>query len=211
MAFTTTTLSAAVATTDKVLQVTSATGFAAGNLVKIDEEFFKVTTGYVSGTTIPVTRGLNGSAVVAHVSGANAVTGLASDFATPNSTVSTAYALAGRRRKVIAYGASGAITLPTAGEDVLAILDGTSALAMTIAAPTKDLDGSILMIAGNGVANHTIQFTGGLSGAGTSYDVITVNSSAPIAVQAIAINGLWTSFVATPMAGTVTNITGTIG
>ena len=210
MALTTTTLAAACSVNDKTITVASATGFAAGNLVKVDEEFFKVTTGYTSGVIIPVTRGLNGTAVVAHVSGANATTGLASDFATPNATVSVAYALSARRRKVVNYSAAGAIALPTAGEDVIAIIDGTSALAMTIAAPTKDIDGSILYVAGNGAANHTITFTGGLSGAGTSYDVITVNATAPIVVMAMAINGLWNSMVATPMAGTVTNITGTV-
>lgn len=210
MALTTTTLAAACSVNDKTITVASATGFAAGNLVKVDEEFFKVTTGYTSGVIIPVTRGLNGTAVVAHVSAANATTGLASDFATPNATVSVAYALSARRRKVVNYSAAGAIALPTAGEDVIAIIDGTSALAMTIAAPTKDIDGSILYVAGNGAANHTITFTGGLSGAGTSYDVITVNATAPIVVMAMAINGLWNSMVATPMAGTVTNITGTV-
>ena len=88
------------------------------------------------------------------------------------------------------------------------ILNGTSVIAMTDPVPSKDMDGTVLMIIGNGVAAHTITFTGGLSGAGTSYDVITTNSAAPIALQAVAANGLWNSFVATPMSGTVTNITG---
>lgn len=216
MAFTTTTLSAAMALTDTQIKVTSATGFAANQYVKIDEEFMKIVNSYVSGTTIPVLRGQNGSVAIAHATATNVVTDAisqtaSSDWGNPNSTVVTAYALSARRRKVVSYGAAGAITLPLAGEDLIAVINGTSALAMTIAAPTTDIDGSILYVAGNGAANHTIQFTGGLSGSGTSYDVITVNSTAPIVVMAMAINGLWNSMVATPMAGTVTNITGTVG
>jgi len=215
MALTTTTLAAACATTDYQITVTSATGFAANQYLMVDQEFMKITNAYTSGTLIPVLRGQNGTKADAHVSGANvstdAISAVApSDWGDPSASVVVSYPLAARRRKVTSYSASGAITLPASGEDVIAILNGTSALAMTIAAPTKDQDGSILYVAGNGAANHTITFTGGLSGAGTSYDVITVNSSAPIVVMAMAINGLWNSMVATPMAGTVTNITGTV-
>ena len=56
-----------------------------------------------------------------------------------------------------------------------------------------------------------LTFTGGLSGAGSSYDVVTVNTTAPIAMQCVACNGLWNAFAAIPIAGTVTNITGTVG
>lgn len=210
MSLTTTTLSSAVLAGDTAINVTSATGFAAGGYVQVDQEFMRIAKSYVSGTAIPVVRGVNGTFNSAHPSSTNATTGAGSDFADPSATKDVAYPLAARRRKLISYSAAGAITLPASGEDMIAIIDGTSALAMTIAAPGKDLDGSILYVAGNGAANHTITFTGGLSGAGTSYDVITVNATAPIVVMAMAINGLWNSMVATPMAGTVTNITGTV-
>ena len=212
MALTTTTLAGALSATDRFISVTSATGFAAGNVVQIDNEFMPVTSAYGSGTLVPVApRGANGTVAESHASGANVTTGLPSDFGGPNASVVTGYPLSGKRFKKVSYSASGAITLPTAGEDVFAILNGTSVLAMTIAAPTKDLDGSFLWVAGNGAAAHTITFTGGLSGAGSSYDVVTVNATAPIAVAAVAVNGLWTSLVTTPMAGTVTAITGTVG
>lgn len=211
MALTTTTSSASVGVNDTQVKVTSATGFAVGSYVQMGEEFSVVTQGYDgTSTTVPLRRGLNGTFPTTHPSGCNVTVGLGSDFSQASATVIVPYPLSGRRRKVLTYGVAGAITLPSAGEDMLAIIDGTSALAMTIAAPTKDNDGALLYVAGNGVANHTITFTGGLSGAGTSYDVITVNSSAPIVVVAMAINGLWNSLVAVPMAGTVTNITGTV-
>jgi hypothetical protein len=73
------------------------------------------------------------------------------------------------------------------------------------------MDGTILWIASNGAAAHTVTFTGGLSGASTSYDVITVNSGAPVLLGPfMAINALWQCAVAVPMAGTVTNLTATV-
>lgn len=210
MALTTTTLASACAASDTSIVVTSATGFAARSYVLVDQEQMQIAGSYTSGTTVPVRRGQGGTVAGAHVAGANAVMGTGSDFAAVAPQVNANFPIAGRARTLTSYSASGAIALPTPGNDAVAILNGTSVLAMTVAAPTKDMDGDILWIIGNGVAAHTITFTGGLSGAGTSYDVLTVNASAPIATGVIACNGLWMSWVQTPMAGTVTNITGTI-
>lgn len=210
MALNTTTLSSAVLVTDTSIVVASATGAAAGTNVRIDDEVMLIAQNYTSGTTIPVLRGQGGSATSAHVSGANVVFFLGSDETAQAPQTLTQWPVAGKARTVTSYSASGAITLPAPGADAVAILNGTSVLNMTVAAPTKDMDGSILTIAGNGAAAHTVTFTGGLSGAGTSYDVLTVNATKPIATQVMAVNGAWESFVQVPMAGTVTNITGTI-
>lgn len=208
MALTTTTLAAAVAASDTSLSVASATGFAARSYVKIDNEFMQIAGSYTSGTSIPVLRGVNGTFAAAHVITANVTAGVGSDWADPSATIVAAYPLSGKRYKVVSYTASGAITLPTSGEDVFAILNGTSVLAMTVAAPGKDIDGSWLYIAGNGAAAHTVTYTGGLSGAGANYDVVTVNAGAPILLATAAVNGLWISPVTPAMTGTVTNITG---
>lgn len=208
MSLTTTTLAAAMGASDTKCLVTSATGFTANYPFKVDQEWFVVDNSYTSGTTVSFRRGQNGTFAAAHATGANLTVGPAADFASPSATVIAAYPLSGLRRKLISYTASGAITLPTSGEDMQAVLNGTSVLAMTIAAPTKDIDGSMLTVIGNGAAAHTITFTGGLSGAGTSYDVITVNATAPIAVTAVACNGLWVSNIAPAMTGTVTALTG---
>lgn len=213
-----TTLAAAVAATDTTIKVASATGFADGLWFQVDEEFMQVAKGYTSnggGVYIPVSsRGANGTVQTAHQSGATvqlATGGLTgSNFATPPATTVVAYGLSARRRKKLSYSASGAITLPTAGEDMVAVLNGTSVLAMTVAAPTTDNDGDRLTIIANGAAAHTVTFTGGLSGASTSYDVVTFNGSGPVAIEAMACNGLWNAIVNVPMAGTVTNITATI-
>ena len=212
MALTRTTLSAAVALGDRDIVVASATGIVANDLVKVDEEFMQVLSTYVSGTTIPVRRGQNGTAQVAHPTSAGVVHAANSDAewgGTPAGVV-VPYGLAGRRRRVLSYSATGAITLPAAGEDMVAVLNGTTILAMTIAAPTTDMDGSRLTIVGNGAAAHTLTFAGGISGAGGSYDVVTVNATAPVAVEVIAANALWMAVVNVPMAGTVTNITATV-
>ncbi len=212
MSLTTTTTSAAVGALDNFVNLTSVSGLVGGMFAKIDEEFVKIAYSATAiANPVQVTRAQNGTAQIAHVSGANAVYGAGSDFANPNSTMVTPYALSGRRRKVLSYSASGAIDLPTAGEDVVAVLNGTTILNMTVAAPTKDMDGSKLLIAANGAAAHKITFTGGLSGAGSNYLVATINATAPVVLEvAMAINGLWNAIVAVPLAGTVTNVTATL-
>jgi|GEM_PF-3543820 len=211
MALTTTTLSAAYTAGANVLTVASASGFAAGNIVKIDEEEFVVASTYVSGTTIPVRGGQNGTFATAHVSSANVVTGLGSDFANPNATVLTAYALSGRRRKVLSYSASGAITLPLAGEDMVAVIIGTSTLTMTLASPTTDNDGSVLTIIGNGKSQSTVAYTTtGYGNAGANYVTATFQNGGLVAFQVMAMNGFWVVLNA-PWTGTSTSLSIGIG
>ena len=212
MALTTTTTAAAVGISDVSVKVTSATGFAVGYFFKIDQEWFRVSKSYDgSSTVIPIDgRGLNGSVAAAHVSGANITVGLPSDFGSPSASVSVAYPLAGLRRKVLSYSAAGALTLPVSGEDIVAVLNGTSVLAMTLAAPTKDNDGSFLYIVGNGVAAHTITVAGGFSAASTGYTVFTVNATAPVMLLMVAVNGKWVTVTAPAWTGTVTALVGGI-
>ena len=84
MALTTTTLSAAAASNDLTISVASATGISysltAPVLLKIDDEYL-VISNTVSGTTIPVSRGRNGSRATAHGSGRAVYIGTPADFA----------------------------------------------------------------------------------------------------------------------------------
>lgn len=208
MALSSTTLSGAVSATANTITVASTTGITGGMIALIDSEFVLIPS-TPSTTQFQVVRGVNGTTAAAHVTSANVTFGVTTDFASAPSGTSSAYS-AVKGCFVGSYSTSGAITLPAGKNDIVAVINGTSALAMTVAAPTTDMDGSELTIAGNGAAAHTITFTGGLSGAGTSYDVITVNATKPIACRALACNGVWLSLIATPMAGTVTNITGTV-
>jgi hypothetical protein len=212
MALARTTLSAAVAAADTSIVVASATGFAAGNPVRVDAELLKVTKGYVAGnTTVPVLRGQDGTAVVAHAKTAGVIVGTAAEFATPAPQTTVTYPLAGRARTIINVSVTSTLTLPAAGTDLLVVLNGTTVIALTVPVPTKDMDGTVLWIASDGAAAHTVTFTGGLSGASTSYDVVTVNATAPVLLGPImAVNSLWQMAVAVPLAGTVTNLTATV-
>jgi hypothetical protein len=205
MALTTTTLSSACGASDQSIVVASATGFAAGSLILIDGEVLKVRKDYVSGTTIGVLRGLDGSKRAAHPVTANVTVGLASDFALPVEQGFVDYAVVGRGRQVSSYTAAGAIALPNPGSDALAILNGTNAIAMTIANPTKDMDGSILIIVGNGKAAHTVTYTAGLGNAGGGYDVGTFDTGGQCSVMLIAANAIWVP-LPSPFSGTLTAI-----
>jgi hypothetical protein len=213
MALTQATLSAAIALGDSSMTVSASTGFAAGRPVRIDGEMFQVSKGYVSGSTVvPFLRGQQGTVATVHPSGAKVLVGAGTDSEwgsiAPGNLV--AYPIAGKAVAVLSYTAAGAITLPDPGSDMIAYLNGTSVLAMTIADPGKALDGSKLSIRANGVAAHTLTFASGLSGAGGSYDVVTINATAPTSMDFVAVNGLWQALAQTPLAGNVANVTATI-
>ena len=216
MALTNATTASAVAAGDTVLVVNASTGFAAGYKIELDGEVMQVAGGYsaaIQGVNVPVLRGQEGTYAYAHPTSAKVRVGAASDTAwqTPGAGTLNNYPTAGRARLFTSYSASGAITLPAPGTDLVVYLNGTSVLAMTVADPVTAQDGCLLWIASNGVAAHTVTFASGLSGAGGSYDVVTVNASAPVTLGPfMAVNALWQGCVAVPMAGTVTNITATV-
>lgn len=210
MALVRTTLSSACGAGDNSIVVASATGFAAGYRIQIDQEVMRVDTSYSSGTTIPVIRGVDASCVAAHVATAGVVCGVGTDFPDPQPQTETLTKISGRVRQIQSYSAAATITPPADGSDLTVVINGTSVVALTIAVPTKDMDGCELNIVSNGAAAHTLTFTGGLSGAGTSYDVITINATAPAAFKFIACNSLWMAYCQPPMGGTVTNIIGSV-
>lgn len=209
MALATTTLSSACALTDSFIVVASATSVVAGRIVIIDQESMKVVQSYVSGTTVGVIRGQDGTVQAAHKATANVTHGAATDFSNPSPQTVTGYPLV-KAKALISLSATATLALPAGGSDLTVILNGTSVIALTIPVPTKDMDGTELTIVANGVAAHTLTFTGGLSGAGGSYDVITINATAPAAFKFIACNALWFVFCGPAMGGTVTNIIGSI-
>jgi hypothetical protein len=192
MALTTTTNSSAIGAGDKQIVVASATGFAAGNLCRVDNEIMRVSKAYVSGTTILLDgRGLDGTAQVAHPVSTNVTTGLATDFPVPApGGPFNAYA-AQPAVDVAYYSAAGAITLPTAGRWMLAVINGTGALAMTLASPTKEMDGSVLFITNGGKAAHTVTLTAGFGANTTNSDVLTFNANQSQAIVCVAANGVW--------------------
>lgn len=208
MALASTTVSSAVSATDNTIVVASATSMAAGRVLIINQEFMRVTNAYVSGTTVPVLRGIDGTVTGAHKVNTPVTHGLASDFALPTAgnEGATTYPTV-RATVVTSYSATGTMVLPLAGSDLRVILNGTSVITLTVPVPTKDMDGTMLTILGNGAAAHVVTFTGGVGAAGSSYDAFTVNATAPIALVVFAANGTWQMVAAPGITGTVTNIT----
>lgn len=210
MALTRTTLSSAVAVDDTSIVVASATGFAADRIVRVDQEFMIVQKSYSSGTTIPVRKGQMGSKSAAHVITAGVVVGTAADdWDRPGAGVAVNNPTAGRGRKITSITADNStVTHAEAGTDHTVILNGTSVINLTVPVPTTDMDGDELTIISNGTAAHVVTFTGGLSGAGGSYDVVTWNAGARAALKCVAVNAVWVAPFAPAMTGTVTNLVG---
>lgn len=212
MALAATTLSSACAATDKSIVVASATSVAADVLVKIDQEIMKVTKSYVSGTTVPVLRGLQGTAVVAHPVTAPVIHGIVADWGSQAVQTDVSFPVAGKAEVISSYSATGAITLPSPGSNGIALLNAvsTTILAMTVADPTKEMNGCRLLIASvNGTGAHTITFASGLNGGGSGYDVFTFPAG-PVAIEVIALDEFWYAIAAPAITGTVTLLTGGI-
>lgn len=188
MSFATTTVSAAVAVADNSVVVASATGLAAGMFGRIDGEFVQIAKNYSSGTTIPVQRGVDGSQTTTHKASANITFGLASDFASPpvglelGVTNPTTPAF-----PMFSYSAAGAVSAVQG----IHIINGTGALAMTLANPTKDQDGQLMIVAANGKAAHTLTYTAGLGNGGAAYDVGTFSATLAGGCILMAVNGFW--------------------
>ena len=207
MALAETTLSSAVTVNADEIVVASATSIVAGRLILVDQEMMQVTQSYVSGTTIPVLRGRDGTANSAHVATAQVIHGDAADFGAPSPGTAITYPVV-RPTLVQSISATGTLTLPPVGCDLRVILNGTSVITLTVPVPSKAHDGTVLMIVSNGAAAHVPTFTGGLGGAGSGYDAITNNATGKMALLVIAANETWQIVQAPALTGTVTNITG---
>jgi hypothetical protein len=209
MALATTTLSAAVAVTDVTIPVVSATSIAENRLVFVGDECMIVVKGYVAGSlSVPVLRGQQGSYFKAHVLGENVTHGLPSDFSNIAIPATVQMPLV-RPVRCTQYTAAGAITLPLQGEDARANIVGSTARAMTLASPTKDLDFSRLTITSSGgadgtVAAHTVTVTAGFGGAGSGYTALTFDANGANGVELQAQNGKWV--VLSLVDGTLTKV-----
>ena len=186
MAQTTTTISAAVGATDLIIPVTSATGFTAGNYLRLDNEFMVVTA--VSGTNISVrARGDKGTGAVAHNILGIANTGLDSDLATQ--PLGQAAQIDPQFPTIVTYSAAAAIAIPN--QNTLVVLNGASARAMTLAGPAKDQDGLTLTVLNGSAMAHTVTYTAGFYGDTTSSDVITFAAKVGASFICVARGGTW--------------------
>src|SRR5882672_5260288 len=191
MALTNTTLSAAIAIGDIKMTVAAATGFAAGNIFRIGDETFTVGKGYVaSSTTVPFSIFKDGTVRDAHASGAQVTVGTSLDWAqstTPQTN--SAFPIAGRGRVITEISADGAISLPPSGNDALCVISGTAHTGLTLAAPTKDLNGCKLGILDLTAAAHVVTFATGFGGG--ALVTATFDASGRGYMELIAYNEVW--------------------
>lgn len=212
MALAETTLSAACGANDRTIVVASATSISVGRLFRIDGEMMQATKGYDgSSTTVPVIRGQNGTAQVAHVSGARVTHGDAADWGNPGAGVSINFPPAGWARDFITITTTTTwvtADLQAPGTDRIVQLSSASAITFTIPVPTKAMDGCRLTIIGHGTgAAHIVVFTGGLNGAGSSYDTLTGNATPnPFMLDVVAADEKWNVATAPAFTGTVTSL-----
>ena len=207
MAFTRTTLSAAVAVDDTSITVASATSITADRLLRVDQEWMVVQKSYVSGTSIPVRRGQLGSKTKAHVITAGVVHGsIQDDYDVPGEGV-TVNSPVVRARVITSITADNStVTHAPAGNDHLVILNSTSVINLTVPVPTNDMDGDILIIGGNGIAAHVVTFTGGLGAVGATADVVTFGTTQRQTVQVLALNAVWN--LLGPLSTATANVSG---
>lgn len=194
MAWTTTTLGAAVGANDIQLKVAATTDFVKGRWIKIDNEILQQ-NGDVDGLFVPVRRGQNGTQVATHPSGANCYVAVeASDLTGPVGQLAEATSASNQwRLPVYSYTASGAISA-TPG---IHVLNGTNALTMTLTDPTAEMDGQLLVIAGNGKAAHTVSLNAASSSfgdAGSDNDVATFGTGGRQVFVCMALNLKWCPF-----------------
>ncbi len=191
MSLVNTTTTAAVGVGDSKIAVTAATGFAIGNYIRIDDETLKITKGYVAGSLqVPVLRGQDGTVAVAHASGVQVTDGAASDYSQTGAPQTVdAFPIAGRARVINSYSADGAIALPPAGADAMAVINGTAHTGLTLALPTADLNGCHLTILDLTAAAHVVTIAAGLNG--SSLDTLTFDSSGRCAITLLAYNEMW--------------------
>ena len=186
MALTRTTISAAVSATALTIPVTSATGFAAGNFLRIDNEYMMVVS--VSGTNINVrSRGDLGSAAVAHNTLAPATTGLLSDL--PDFPVGQSAQVDPAGQTIVTASVDGALAIPT--QNTLVLVQKAGVCAMTLAAPTTAQDGITVTIMSNTANAHTVTYTAGFYGDTTSSDVATFAAKVGASMTIKAQAGKW--------------------
>lgn len=215
MAFTATTLSAAVAINDTTVLLASLTGIAAGDLLRIDNEMVKVVSLPSAATIpVPVLRGQEGSAQVAHVASARVIDGksmtslVPADWGQPAAGAPSIALLpsAAPRVKVSLTATPATAIVPTPGTDTVIFLNGTSVINITVAAPTSANDGDRLTVIGNGKAAHTCTFTTGLGAVGATADVATFAAGQQQGIDVMAAGVAWCGLGQVAGAATIAGV-----
>jgi hypothetical protein len=182
MSLTATTLSAAKATNDVTITLTSGTGIANKMLALVDGEFMRITSVGLA-PTVGVVPGYKGTTAGPHGVLAPVIYGVPGDF-----TQSSSGDTKGVGPATASYGVDGAITVPVV--DQVIYLTKATAGAYTLVAPAADQQNTVIFVSTTAAA-HTITYTAGFYGNTTASDVATfpatINGTFTIKAQ----NGTW--------------------
>jgi hypothetical protein len=170
MALVSTTLAAAIAATDKTFNLTSGTSCAVGRIIRINDEYTKV-QGFET-PKVTVQRGIWGTNAIAHGILSIAVHGEPADFA-PRP-----------KPRIYTYGAAGAVT-PSPG---LHRLIAASAAAMTLAAPTVDMEGEEFTFMAAAAQAYTVTLDSGYYNGATN-TIATWAGAIGDVIKAVVVGG----------------------
>lgn len=212
-----TTLSAALPATGNQIALTSATNVAVKDIVFIDREAMQVNT---ITPTVTVTRGVQGTAARAHVSGSVVWTGAPQRFSLSEVVgACTASAEQFLPRIVLPSGntsmcsngewvryrsdgyrdfsfgrTDGGTTYTVLGaitvQPGVSFINGTT-LAMTLVNPTIEQNGMVMIISATNASAHTVTYTAGFNGGTTARDVGTFGGAIGDNLVIVAYNGVW--------------------
>lgn len=177
MALTSTTLSGALTAAGTRANLASATGVAAGSLMKIDDEFVRVAA--IAGTWVDLIRGINGSVQCAHNTGAPVCHSLSGDdFSAPLPAP-----------RMYSYTSAGALTVAP-GVHLVGVGAG-GAIAYTLANPGADQNGILLHVVSMSAYAHTITLATGWGAVSGDTDVITLSGAVGDGFTLISRAGTW--------------------
>ena len=197
MALATTTLAGAATAMTNTINVTAATGFAAGSYCQVDSEMMKVQT--VNGTSIGVFRGVRGTPSVAHSAYALVTVGTAKEFSdVVSGGADTPFSV---KPRIYSYAAAGAVTIAPGLHRLGAGQSGV--IAYTLASPSYADDGIALTFETASAYAHTLDCTAGFMNNTSSSNLATFAATVGSSFTVVAIGGKW-AVTASSNTGTAT-------
>ena len=155
MALTATTLATACTASDLTLSLTSTTGFLAGQLVKMDDEYMVVVSVPVSGTIVVRNRGYNGTIAEAHQLLAPVVTSATvADF--PGVPPGEVVEYPPDFQQFLTIGKTQTLAQWADASPVTYAINAASACAITLPTPSTALDGKWITFTSNTAYAHTV-------------------------------------------------------
>lgn len=191
MSLTNTTLATAMALNDTQLKVTSATGFAVKQKIRVDNEWMEATAA-PDGTFIKVRRGLEGTAQVAHGILADVVTAdSAADWPDPGPGQAVAVPPQDIGRATLGVDTTFTAADFPKGQQLTYVITKAGVCAITLGAPSKAQNGMRVTFRSNTANAHTITYTAGVYGDTTSSDVLTFAAKVGPSCTLEANGGAW--------------------